>query len=123
MLYRFAFVSSQLSAQTALEESERIFTELVCSIERRRAEVKELIRGQERAAVSQAEVLLQQLEQEITELKKRHGELGELSQTEDHIAFLQVMLVAKFRNCFLIQSLWSVLNLSALIKHTMVFSS
>ncbi|XP_016309243.1 E3 ubiquitin/ISG15 ligase TRIM25-like isoform X3 [Sinocyclocheilus anshuiensis] len=78
-----------LSAQTALEESERIFTELVCSIERRRAEVTELIRGQERAAVSQAEALLQQLEQEITELKKRHAELGELSQTEDHIAFLQ----------------------------------
>ncbi|KAG1969047.1 finTRIM family, member 67 [Pimephales promelas] len=78
-----------LSAQSALEESERIFTELVCSIERRRAEVKELIRGQERAAVSQAEALLQQLEQEITELKKRHRELGELSQTEDHIAFLQ----------------------------------
>uniref|UniRef100_A0A673L060 E3 ubiquitin/ISG15 ligase TRIM25-like n=1 Tax=Sinocyclocheilus rhinocerous TaxID=307959 RepID=A0A673L060_9TELE len=78
-----------LSAQTALEESERIFTELVCSIERRRAEVTELIRGQERAAVSQTEALLQQLEQEITELKKRHAELGELSQTEDHIAFLQ----------------------------------
>uniref|UniRef100_A0A672SLI1 E3 ubiquitin/ISG15 ligase TRIM25-like n=1 Tax=Sinocyclocheilus grahami TaxID=75366 RepID=A0A672SLI1_SINGR len=78
-----------LSAQTALEESERIFTELVCSIERRRAEVTELIRGQERVAVSQAEALLQQLEQEITELKKRHAELGELSQTEDHIAFLQ----------------------------------
>uniref|UniRef100_A0A8C1XQH7 FinTRIM family, member 67 n=1 Tax=Cyprinus carpio TaxID=7962 RepID=A0A8C1XQH7_CYPCA len=78
-----------LSAQTALEESERIFTELVCSIERRRAEVTELIRGQERAAVSQAEALLQQLEQEITELKKRHAEIGELSQTEDHIAFLQ----------------------------------
>uniref|UniRef100_A0A8C1A1L1 FinTRIM family, member 67 n=2 Tax=Cyprinus carpio TaxID=7962 RepID=A0A8C1A1L1_CYPCA len=78
-----------LSAQTALEQSERIFTELVCSIERRRAEVTELIRGQERAAVSQAEALLQQLEQEITELKKRHAELGELSQTEDHISFLQ----------------------------------
>ncbi|XP_073704648.1 finTRIM family, member 67 [Garra rufa] len=83
------FKRRKLSAQSALEESERIFTELVCSIERRRAEVKELIRGQERAAVSQAEALLQQLEQEITELKKRHGELGELSQTEDHIAFLQ----------------------------------
>lgn len=78
-----------LSAQTALEESERVFTELVCSVERRRAEVKELIRGQERAAVSQAQTLLQQLEQEITELKKRHAELGELSQTDDHIAFLQ----------------------------------
>ncbi|XP_051557682.1 finTRIM family, member 67 isoform X2 [Myxocyprinus asiaticus] len=78
-----------LSAQTALDESERIFTELVCSIERRRTEVKELIRGQERAAVNQAEAVLHQLEQEITELKKRHTELGELFQTEDHIAFLQ----------------------------------
>jgi len=93
MRCNFAFVSRQLSAQSALEESERIFTELVCSIERRRAEVKELIRGQERAAVSQAEALLQQLEQEITELKKSHRELGELSQTEDHIAFLQVTLL------------------------------
>lgn len=111
-----AFVSPQLSAQSALEESERIFTELVCSIERRRAEVKELIRGQERAAVSQAEALLQQLEQEITELKKRHGELGELSQTEDHIAFLQVVLLV-------IHKLLSYPKLSALSKHTMVVSS
>ncbi|XP_055057356.1 finTRIM family, member 67 [Misgurnus anguillicaudatus] len=77
------------SAQKALDESERIFTELVCSIERRRTEVKELIRGQERAAVSQAESVVQQLEQEITELKKRHAEIGQLSQTDDHIAFLR----------------------------------
>lgn len=94
LFYDVCFVCSQHSAQAALEESERIFTELVCSIERRRTEVKDLIRGHERAAVSQAETVLQLLEQEITELKKRHAEIGELSQTEDHITFLQVMFVS-----------------------------
>lgn len=86
---RQATQSLTLSAQVALEESERIFTELVCSIERRRTEVKELIMAQERAATAQAEELVRQLEQEIAELKKREAELGQLVQAEDHISFLQ----------------------------------
>ncbi|XP_060762359.1 E3 ubiquitin/ISG15 ligase TRIM25-like isoform X2 [Neoarius graeffei] len=86
---RRATQSLTLSAQAALEESERIFTELVCSIERRRTEVKELIHAQERAATSQAEELLVQLEQEIAELKKRDAELSQLAQTENQISFLQ----------------------------------
>ncbi|MCJ8745187.1 hypothetical protein PDJAM_G00127600 [Pangasius djambal] len=86
---RRATQSLTLSAQAALEESERIFTELVCSIERRRTEVMELIRTQERAATSQAEELLRQLEQEIAELKKRDAELSQLAQTENQISFLQ----------------------------------
>ncbi|XP_026876977.2 finTRIM family, member 67 [Electrophorus electricus] len=86
---RQATQSLTLSAQTALEESERIFTELVCAIERRRAEVKELIRAQERAATGQAEERLQQLEHDIAELKARDCELDHLAQMEDHISFLQ----------------------------------
>ncbi|XP_053343206.1 finTRIM family, member 67 [Clarias gariepinus] len=86
---RRAMQSLTLSAQAALEESERIFTELVCSIERRRTEVKELICTQERMATSQAEELLRQLEQEITELKKRDEELSQLAQTDNQISFLQ----------------------------------
>ncbi|KAG9330594.1 hypothetical protein JZ751_023713 [Albula glossodonta] len=77
------------SAQAAVEDSERIFTELIHSIERRRSEVKELIRDQEKAAVSEAEGLLERLEQEIAELKRRDAELEQLSHTEDHIHFLQ----------------------------------
>ncbi|KAJ8278243.1 hypothetical protein GJAV_G00085500 [Gymnothorax javanicus] len=49
---RQAVQSFKLSAQTAVEDSERIFTELIRSIERRRSEVKELIRDQEKAEVS-----------------------------------------------------------------------
>ncbi|KAJ8371514.1 hypothetical protein AAFF_G00307510 [Aldrovandia affinis] len=77
------------SAQAAVEDSERIFTELIRSLERRRSEVKELIRDQEKAAVSRAERLIEQLEQEIAELRRRDAELEQLSHTEDHIHFLQ----------------------------------
>nr|XP_023700479.1 tripartite motif-containing protein 16-like [Paramormyrops kingsleyae] len=78
-----------LSAQSAVEDSERIFTEMIRTIERRRSEVTELIRDQEKAAVSQAEGHMERLEQEIDELKRRHSELEQLSHTEDHIHFLQ----------------------------------
>ncbi|XP_071261502.1 tripartite motif-containing protein 16-like [Salvelinus alpinus] len=84
-----AVESLKRSAQAAVENSDQIFTELICSIERRRSEVKELIRAQEKAQVSQAEGLLEQLKQEIAELRKRSTELEQLSHTEDHIHFLQ----------------------------------
>ncbi|XP_064871599.1 tripartite motif-containing protein 16-like [Oncorhynchus nerka] len=84
-----AVESFKLSAQSAVEDSDQIFTELIRSIERRSSEVKELIRAQEEAQVSQAEGLLEQLKQEIAELRKRSTELEQLSHTEDHIHFLQ----------------------------------
>ncbi|XP_035269068.1 E3 ubiquitin/ISG15 ligase TRIM25-like [Anguilla anguilla] len=86
---RQAVQSLKRSAQAAVEDSERIFTELIRSIERRRSEVKELIRDQEKAEVSRAEGLLERLEQEIAELRRRDAELEQLSHTEDHIQFLQ----------------------------------
>nr|XP_029504423.1 tripartite motif-containing protein 16-like isoform X1 [Oncorhynchus nerka] len=86
---RQAVESLKLSAQAAVEDSDQIFTELIRSIERRCSEVKELIRAQEKAQVSQVEGLLEQLKQEIAELRKRSTELEQLSHTEDHIHFLQ----------------------------------
>ncbi|XP_036437224.1 tripartite motif-containing protein 16-like isoform X2 [Colossoma macropomum] len=75
--------------KTAVEDSERIFTELICSIEKKRSEVTELIRAQEKTELSGAEELMEQLEQEIADLKRRDTELEQLSHTEDHIHFLQ----------------------------------
>ncbi|XP_035271069.1 tripartite motif-containing protein 16-like isoform X1 [Anguilla anguilla] len=86
---RQAVQSIKRSAQAAVEDSERIFTELIRSIERRRPEVKELIRDQEKAELSRAEGLLERLEQEIAELRRRDAELEQFSHTEDHIQFLQ----------------------------------
>ncbi|KAJ8408739.1 hypothetical protein AAFF_G00253740 [Aldrovandia affinis] len=77
------------SAQAAVEDSEMIFTELIHSFEKKRSEVKELIRDQEKAEVSRAKELVERLEQEIAELRRRDAELEQLSHTEDHIHFLQ----------------------------------
>ncbi|XP_007254963.3 E3 ubiquitin/ISG15 ligase TRIM25 [Astyanax mexicanus] len=79
----------KVSAQSAVEDSERIFTELIRSIEKKRSEVTELIRDQEKTELSAAEELIEQLEQEITDLKRRQPELEQLSHIEDHIHFLQ----------------------------------
>ncbi|XP_062311453.1 tripartite motif-containing protein 16-like isoform X2 [Osmerus eperlanus] len=86
---RLKVQSLKRSAQAAVDDSERIFTELIRSIERRCSGMKQLIRDQEKAAVSRAERLLERLEQEIAELKRRDAELEQLSHTEDHIHFLQ----------------------------------
>ncbi|KAM9496002.1 E3 ubiquitin-protein ligase TRIM16-like isoform 1-T1 [Clarias gariepinus] len=81
----------KLSAQTAVEDSERIFTELISSMEKKRSEVTELIRAQEKTELSRAERLLEQLEQEIADLQRRLTELEQLSHTHDHIKFIQAL--------------------------------
>ncbi|KAF4092061.1 hypothetical protein AMELA_G00016600 [Ameiurus melas] len=79
----------KLSTQTAVEDSERIFTEMISSMEKRCSEVTELIRAQEKAELSRAERLLEELEQEIADLQRRVTELEQLSHTDDHLHFLQ----------------------------------
>ncbi|XP_039508869.1 tripartite motif-containing protein 16-like [Pimephales promelas] len=86
---REAVASHKRSAQTAVQDSERIFTEIIRSIERSRSEVTKLIRDEEKTAVSRAEGRLKRLEQEINDLRRRHAELEQLSHTQDHIQFLQ----------------------------------
>ncbi|MCI4395670.1 hypothetical protein PGIGA_G00194580 [Pangasianodon gigas] len=81
----------KLSAQTAVEDSERIFTELISSMEKKRSEVMELIRAQEKAELSRAERLLEQLEQEVADLQRRVTDLEQLSHTHDDINFLQAL--------------------------------
>ncbi|XP_073720425.1 E3 ubiquitin/ISG15 ligase TRIM25-like [Misgurnus anguillicaudatus] len=86
---REAVDSHARSAQTAVEDSERIFIELIRSIERRRSEVIQLIRDQEKTAVSQAEGVMKRLEEEIDDLRRRDAELKQFSHIDNHIHFLQ----------------------------------
>ncbi|KAL1276104.1 hypothetical protein QQF64_035727 [Cirrhinus molitorella] len=86
---RDAVESHKHSAKTAVEDSEKIFTELIRCIERIRSEVTQQIRDQEKAAVSRAEGQMKRLEQEIADLKRRDTELEKLSHTQNHIDFLQ----------------------------------
>ncbi|XP_071402191.1 E3 ubiquitin/ISG15 ligase TRIM25-like [Centroberyx affinis] len=77
-----------LSADKAVEHSEKIFTELVRLIEKRSSDVKEQIRSQQKAEASRTKELQEKLKQEIAELRRKDAELEQLSHTEDHTHFL-----------------------------------
>lgn len=77
---------------TEKEKAARVelFTDLIRSIERCQTELLEMMEEQQKAAEKQEEELIEELEQEITELKMRNTELEQLSHTEDHLHLLQV---------------------------------
>ncbi|XP_031159411.1 tripartite motif-containing protein 16-like [Sander lucioperca] len=76
------------SADKAVEDSEKIFTELIRLMEKRSSDVKQQVRSQQQSEVSRVKELQEKLEQEITELKRKDAELKKLSHTEDHNQFL-----------------------------------
>ncbi|KAM9349665.1 tripartite motif-containing protein 16-like [Symphorus nematophorus] len=80
------------SADKAVEDSEKIFTELIHLIQKRSSDVKQQVRSQQETEVSGVKELQEKLEQEITELKRKDAELKQLSHTEDHTQFLQISL-------------------------------
>ncbi|KAL4007643.1 hypothetical protein ACER0C_001495 [Sarotherodon galilaeus] len=76
------------SADKAVEDSEKVFTELIRLIQKRSSDVKQQVRSQQETEVSRVKELQEKLEQEIAELKRKDGELEQLSHTEDHNQFL-----------------------------------
>lgn len=81
---------TQRSSQAVEDDSEKIFVRLLRSIEKKHSEVKETIRGEERKALGQTEKLLDRLNQQITEHRRGEAELEKISNTDDHVYFLQV---------------------------------
>ncbi|XP_062296530.1 tripartite motif-containing protein 16-like [Scomber scombrus] len=77
-----------LSADKAVKDSEKIFTELIRLLQKRSSDVKRQIRSQQETEVSRVKELQEKLQQEITELKRKDAELKQLSHTEDHNQFL-----------------------------------
>uniref|UniRef100_A0A087YJD9 Uncharacterized protein n=1 Tax=Poecilia formosa TaxID=48698 RepID=A0A087YJD9_POEFO len=77
-----------VSADKTVEDSEKIFTELIRLLQERSSEVKQQIRSQQETEVSRVKDVQEKLEQEITELKRKDAELEQLSHTEDHNQFL-----------------------------------
>ncbi|XP_030648667.1 finTRIM family, member 83 isoform X2 [Chanos chanos] len=85
------------SAQRALQESEKLFSDMLRSIERMQQEMAKLISSNKKAALNTAEGHMDRLGHEIADLKRRDNELTQLSRTEDHIHFIQSyhMLIAQ----------------------------
>lgn len=69
------FFCRQCSGDAAVDQNEKAYAEIIQMADKRRCAVNELIRVQEKAAVSQAEAIVDQLEKETCELRKREDEL------------------------------------------------
>ncbi|KAJ8367007.1 hypothetical protein AAFF_G00334000 [Aldrovandia affinis] len=80
---------SRSSTQREIEDSVEVFSALMRSIEVGQAVLTDVMGEKQRALEQRAEGLIKDLEQELTELQKRNTELEKLSNTEDHLHFLQ----------------------------------
>ncbi|XP_076010678.1 E3 ubiquitin/ISG15 ligase TRIM25-like [Genypterus blacodes] len=72
------------SADKAVRDSQEIFSQLIRLMENRRSDVEQQIRSRQKIEVSQAE----ELEQEISELRRRVTERRQLYHTEEHVHLL-----------------------------------
>ncbi|XP_026884053.2 E3 ubiquitin-protein ligase TRIM39-like [Electrophorus electricus] len=70
------------------KDSIEVYNALLHCIERSQAELLQVLEEKQEAAERQAEEFIKELQQEITELKRRDTELEQLSHTEDHIHLL-----------------------------------
>ncbi|XP_042370957.1 tripartite motif-containing protein 16-like, partial [Plectropomus leopardus] len=66
------------------------FDKLQAVVERARREVTEILEGEEKQALKQAEGIRVHLEQRCTELKKTQGQIEKLSKNKNDVDFLQV---------------------------------
>ncbi|XP_020789290.2 tripartite motif-containing protein 16-like protein [Boleophthalmus pectinirostris] len=72
------------SAQRALQQSGESFTQMALLLEKRRSEVERWIRSQEETQLSRVQELQDQLQQDVSELKRSLSELDTLALTQDH---------------------------------------
>ncbi|XP_034034514.1 LOW QUALITY PROTEIN: tripartite motif-containing protein 16-like [Thalassophryne amazonica] len=77
------------SAEVAVEDSQKVFTELIRLIEKRSLAVQQEIRSKQKTEVSRVKELQENLQQEINDLRRKHDDLDQLSHTRDHVPLLQ----------------------------------
>nr|XP_061794988.1 E3 ubiquitin/ISG15 ligase TRIM25-like [Nerophis lumbriciformis] len=86
---RQTIFSLNRSARLAAETSDSVFADLISGMELKRFELRELIKAQQKLAVSQGQQLLESINKEVAEHKKRETELDRLVLSDDHLHFLQ----------------------------------
>ncbi|XP_033941526.1 E3 ubiquitin-protein ligase TRIM21-like [Pseudochaenichthys georgianus] len=80
---------SKEGADREIADGVQVFTALKESVERSQAELMDTIKEKQRETEEQAEGFIKELEQEVSELKKRSSEVEQLSRSEDHLHLLQ----------------------------------
>ncbi|CAG06103.1 unnamed protein product [Tetraodon nigroviridis] len=80
----------QAAAESQTDGAMCAFSKLISSVESCQTDVLEVIELSRRAAEHRAQSLLKELEEELTELRKRSAALSQLSRSEDYVHFLKV---------------------------------
>ncbi|XP_037622457.1 probable E3 ubiquitin-protein ligase TRIML1 [Sebastes umbrosus] len=80
---------SKKDADREIADGVQVFSALKEPVERSQAELIDTIKGKRRKTEKQAEGFIKELEQEISELKKRSTEVEQLLLSEDHLHLLQ----------------------------------
>ncbi|XP_068443105.1 zinc finger protein RFP-like [Clinocottus analis] len=84
--------AAKLSKEAAVREladGVQVFTALIRSLERTRAELIGTIEATQEATEKQAEGFVRELDREISDLIRKRGEVEQLSRSKDHLHFLQ----------------------------------
>lgn len=75
-----------------MEVSNNLFSSLMDCVKERHSEVNEEILKEQDSVETKASKLIQDLRDELQQLKTRNQELEELRNTDDHLHLLQVCL-------------------------------
>lgn len=84
------FFLLQVKADQEIEENNTLFSNLINQVEEMQAKLRLNIQIKLRKSQEKDEAVIQELHDEIAELQRKHSELDELSQNEDHLWLLQV---------------------------------
>ncbi|XP_051780758.1 E3 ubiquitin/ISG15 ligase TRIM25-like [Erpetoichthys calabaricus] len=93
---RGAVKQMKISLDNEVVEHKKSFTDLICGLEETQEKLIEKFREQKKIEMEKAEEVMEKLEGEIKELECKGAELKELSQTKDHIRFLQTFSSRRF---------------------------
>ncbi|XP_058638338.1 E3 ubiquitin-protein ligase TRIM39 isoform X1 [Onychostoma macrolepis] len=79
----------QMLSEHEVQRSMQLFGAVISSLERRQAGLLEVTEINRRSAEHQAELMIRELEQEITELRRRSTALAKLARTENYVTGLK----------------------------------
>ncbi|XP_034055438.1 E3 ubiquitin-protein ligase TRIM21-like [Gymnodraco acuticeps] len=86
---------SKEEADREIAEGVQVFTALKESAERGQANLINTIKEKQKTTENQAEDFIKELEQELSELKKRSSEVEQVTHSEDHLHFIQRFMSLK----------------------------
>lgn len=73
-----------------IKDSDTLFNNLTNQVQAMQAKLKSNIQTKLRKSQDKDNAIIQELHDEVAELQRKHSELDELSQNEDHLWLLQV---------------------------------